>query len=474
MRWGTFGRRGALGWPVVAMLLVGGCRSSGSGGAAPGTPPLPTVSRQIPQIPDPVVLYRRMGLLAEDGETPFVGTLSFFAGPTRDSTTLMLTVALANRALQFQREDDRYRATYHVEFEIRRGTEVVRALRGRETVRVVAFRETERTDESVLYRELLNLAPGRYEVRLTVRDEASPRGSAVEATVGVPLLGEGAVSSPVAFYQATPREHLDSLPQVVATPRATAVYGRDSVFSIYLEGYGPEGSFPVSAVVTGQASRTVLWADSLALPWRGALFSGTFGIPVSRLGVGVLTLAVNRLGSPDTLRVPLFVAFGENLPVAEFGDMINYLRYFARPGRLEELRDAPPDERAARWAAFVTATDPTPETPEHEGLNAYFARIAQANARFREEGSVGWLTDRGRVFVALGSPDQVYQPTVGDIQQRNRTQIWEYQRHRLQLIFIDQNGFGRWRLATRSESEFEQVLARVLAHANVRDVTNAP
>ncbi|HEX7123614.1 MAG TPA: GWxTD domain-containing protein [Gemmatimonadaceae bacterium] len=474
MRWGTFGRTGALGWLVVAMLLVAGCRSSGTGGTPPGTPPQPAVSRQIPQIPDPVVLYRRMGLLAEDGETPFVGSLSFFAGPTRDSTTLMLTVALANRALQFRREDNHYRATYHVELAIRRGTEMVRQLRGRETVRVVSFRETERTDESVLYRELLKLAPGQYEFRLTVRDEASPRGSAVEATVGVPVLGDGAVSSPVVFYQATPREHLDSLPQVVATPRATAVFGRDSVFSVYVEGYGPEGSFPVSAVVTGQAARTALWADSLALPWRGGLFSGTFAIPVSRLGVGVLTLAVNRLGSPDTLRVPLFVAFGENLPVAEFGDMVNYLRYFAQPGRLAELRNAPPDERAARWAEFVRATDPAPETPEHEGLNAYFDRIAQANTRFREEGTPGWLTDRGRVFVALGSPDQVWQPTVGDLQQRNRTQIWEYRRHHLQLIFIDENGFGRWRMVQRSEGEFEHALMRVLAQANVRDVTNAP
>ena len=102
------------------------------------------------------------------------------------------------------------------------------------------------------------------------------------------------------------------------------------------------------------------------------------------------------------------------------------------------------------------------QTTEHEGLRDYFGRIAQANARFREEGMTGWLTDRGRVMVALGNPDQIYQPMVGDIGQRGRTQIWEYRRERLQLVFIDQTGFGRWRLSLSSEGEFESALRRVL------------
>lgn len=465
MRWRTV-RRGRTWGLLVIGVLAGGCRGSGPAtepaaqGPRPAAPP--ATSRQIPQIPDPITLYRRMGLLAEGGGTPFVGTLSFFAGPTADSTALMLTVALANRALQFQREGDRYKATYHIGLEVRQGTRLVRDLRSRETVRVIAFRETAREDESVLYRQFLTLPPGSYELRLTVRDEAVSRGSAVDATVGVPRFGAGSVSSPVPHYEVMPRERTDSMPRVVATPRATAVFGRDSLFNIYVEGYGPDGSFPVSAVVRGDGSHAVLWSDSIALPRRSTIFSGTFGIPIARLGVGVMTLAVSRLGSPDTISVPLFVAFGEELPVAPFGDMVNYLRYYASPGRIAELRNAAPDQRAAVWAKFVRETDPDAQTPQHEGLRDYFGRIAQANQRFREEGTAGWLTDRGRAFVALGTPDRIYQPTVGDIAVRGRTQIWEYTRHRVQLIFIDQTGFGRWQLALSSEGELEALIRRVL------------
>ena len=105
--------------------------------------------------------------------------------------------------------------------------------------------------------------------------------------------------------------------------------------------------------------------------------------------------------------------------------------------------------------------DPDPSTPEHEGLRDYFVRIEQANLRYREEGGPGWLSDRGKVFISLGDPDQIYEQGQGDIAQRGRVQIWEYAQYRTQLVFIDQSGFGRYRLTTTSEMEFESLVRRV-------------
>jgi GWxTD domain-containing protein len=158
----------------------------------------------------------------------------------------------------------------------------------------------------------------------------------------------------------------------------------------------------------------------------------------------------------------LFVSFGEDLPVATFTEMVSYLRYFGSATRLQTLRDAPPDARVAAWTAFLRETDPDPATPTNEALRDYFGRIAQANARFREEGGPGWMTDRGRVFVAFGAPDQFYEPNTTDLNQRGRAQIWDYRRYRLQVVFIDQTGFGRWRMTVGSEAEFEATMRREL------------
>lgn len=452
-------RRVALG---VALVFTGACASRPPGDPPPGRPPEPVASTgRVPRQPDAVSLYRRMGLLAEGGETPFVGSLSFFAGPS-DSTSIVLTASLANRALRFRAEGDRYRATYDVTVEVRAGTALVQDIRSREVVRVLAFRETTREDESVLFRQVITLAPGTYDLRLTVRDESAPRGSAVEATIGVPQFVAGTVSSPAPIYEARPREGLGVPPDILPTPRSTAVFGRDSVILIYAEGYGPGPEFPVRVIVRSDENNALLWADSLSLARRGDHFSATFAVPVARLGVGVMTLGINHPGSGDTITVPLFVAFGEDLPVATFPQMLDYLRYFVSPQRLQAMRDAQPDARAALWAAFLRDTDPVPQTPAHEGLRDYFGRIAQANARFREEGQAGWLTDRGRVLVALGQPDQIYEPNMADIGQRGRTLIWDYREHRLQVVFVDQSGFGRWRMTLSSEAEFESVVRRVV------------
>jgi GWxTD domain-containing protein len=162
------------------------------------------------------------------------------------------------------------------------------------------------------------------------------------------------------------------------------------------------------------------------------------------------------------VRTPVFVAFGDDLPVATFAEMVDYLRYYASIARLQALRGAAPEQRANAWAQFLRESDPNPGTPEHEGLREYFGRVAQANVQFREEGTIGWMTDRGRVFVTLGRPDQIFEPNVADLSQRGRTQIWDYREHRLQILFIDQTGFGRWRMTPTSELEFEGVMRRVL------------
>jgi GWxTD domain-containing protein len=407
-----------------------------------------------------------MGLLAEGGDTPFVGSVAFLAGRRPDSTVFLLTVSIPTRALTFVRESDRYRASYSATLTLTRSNESTRRFETHQIVRVTTFKETTRTDESVLYQQAVLTRPGLYDLSFSLRDDAGGKGSSIEATVNIPTVNTGSLSSPIPVYQATPRSSLDSLPRILPTPRATLTLGQDTVLPVYVEAYADGATLPVRAAVYSENASTAVWSDTTSLVRHGAVLSTIVNVPVSRLSVGALTLAVSSASSGDTAsatKSPLFVTFGEDLPVATFSEMVNYLRYFGSADELKKLRDAPPDARAATWAAFMRESDPDPATPVNEGLRDYFGRIAQANARFREEGGSGWLTDRGRVFVALGPPDQFYEPNTTDLNQRGRAQIWDYRRHRLQVVFIDQTGFGRWRMTVSSEAEFEAVVRRELS-----------
>jgi GWxTD domain-containing protein len=451
---------------ALVVLGVGFTTACGGGRRPPRSDPersLP-VRRNPPPLPDAVRVYRQMGLLAEGGETPFTGSVAFLAGASPDSTLMLLTVSLPSRGLTFVREGDRYRASYGVTFDLRSSGRPNRRVEGHQIVRVASFKETTRTDESIIFRQAVNVSPGTYDITLALRDDAGNKNGSVDATLGVPRLGAGGISTPVPFYEVQPRTTLDAIPRLIATPRSTVTFGQDSLAPVYVEAYGDAGeTFPVRVAVRGETGAAEYWSDSIALPKHGSLYSGVVNVPVSRIGIGVMMLAVERSDRRDSTKTPIFVTFGEDLPVATFTEMIEYLRYFGSPGRVAALRGASPDARATAWMEFLRETDPVPETPQHEGLRAYFGRIAIANARYREEGTTGWLTDRGRVFVSLGTPDQVFEPTTNNLSQQGRAQIWDYHRYRLQVVFIDQTGFGRWRMTMGSESEFESVVRRELA-----------
>ncbi len=167
----------------------------------------------------------------------------------------------------------------------------------------------------------------------------------------------------------------------------------------------------------------------------------------------------------------MFVSFGDDIPLLTYEEMLMQLRYFAAPDRIKTLRDASPEKRGTAWAEFLRSTDPVPGTPENEGLQSYFARVVQANSRFREEagGRTGWLSDRGKVYVALGEPDQMYEQTTNaplsnsSIANRGRLQYWEYTQYRVRFLFYDETGTGRWRITPGSEADFQSINARLLA-----------
>jgi GWxTD domain-containing protein len=415
-------------------------------------------SRGVASALDVSRVYREAGLIVETTPVPFIGTTDVFATETPDTTLVLVTLSLPNRALTFVHEGDHYRAAYDVIVDARRNGSSVRRTQGRQTVRVNSYRETSRGDESLIFQQYVRLAPDSYTLNLTVRDAESGKSTTHDAPTTVPRITRNGASSAVAVYEADPRPSRDTLPALVPNPRGSAVFGQDTAILIYVERYGGSG------LVHGEVRDvhgTPVWRDSLMLPTHDSLTSGIFALPIAEIGPGIATFVSWRGADSDTARARLVVSFAEGLAITSFDDMLSYLRYFATPDQLQSLRNAPLTDRGRIWISFLRSTDPDPATPENEALRDYFVRIEQANQRFRDDAGPGWLTDRGRVFITLGEPDQIYDQGQNDISQRGRIQIWEYTQYRAQLVFVDQSGFGRYRLTMTSELEFQSLTRRV-------------
>lgn len=64
------------------------------------------------------------------------------------------------------------------------------------------------------------------------------------------------------------------------------------------------------------------------------------------------------------------------------------------------------EEREQFIEAFWERRNPTPGTPENEYKEEYYRRIAYTNEHYAS-GIPGWKTDRGRIYITYGPPDEI-------------------------------------------------------------------
>jgi len=75
------------------------------------------------------------------------------------------------------------------------------------------------------------------------------------------------------------------------------------------------------------------------------------------------------------------------------------------------------EERDQFIEAFWQRRDPTPDTEENEYKEDHYARMAYANEHFAA-GIPGWKTDRGRIYIVFGKPDEIESHPAGGTYQR--------------------------------------------------------
>ncbi len=83
------------------------------------------------------------------------------------------------------------------------------------------------------------------------------------------------------------------------------------------------------------------------------------------------------------------------------------VRWIISPEELTAFKALSNDEeRDAFIEQFWQRRDPTPDTEENEFKEEHYRRIAYANEHFAA-GRAGWRTDRGRIYIVFGPPDEI-------------------------------------------------------------------
>ncbi len=112
------------------------------------------------------------------------------------------------------------------------------------------------------------------------------------------------------------------------------------------------------------------------------------------------------------------------------------------------------EERERFIEQFWLRRDPTPGTVENEFKEEHYRRIAYANEHFASS-VPGWKTDRGRIYIIYGPPDEIESHPAGGAS-TYASQQWRYRLisgvgTNVVVEFVDRTGKGEYRM-TRDPS----------------------
>ncbi|MCF8260848.1 MAG: GWxTD domain-containing protein [Melioribacteraceae bacterium] len=138
--------------------------------------------------------------------------------------------------------------------------------------------------------------------------------------------------------------------------------------------------------------------------------------------------------------------------VDECDEMFNYVKYIAAPSEKDQFEklDSLASKREFLYN-FWKVRDPNPITPVNELKDDYMQRVNYANLNFRTMQRAGYKTDRGRIYLLYGEPDQrdMY-PNESD---KKPYEEWFYDSIESGVFFIfgDVSGFGDYELLTSNK-----------------------
>ncbi len=131
-------------------------------------------------------------------------------------------------------------------------------------------------------------------------------------------------------------------------------------------------------------------------------------------------------------------------------DQLDQLRYVATQNEWRVLSRVPKEKYADAIESFWQANDPTLGTIRNENREYFYQRVLKADELFTiHKRLTGWKSDRGRIYIKFGEPDQIVNDTfpIG----RPPSISWHYFRLNRVFVFTDERGFGQYRLRNKDD-----------------------
>ncbi|MCU7492003.1 MAG: GWxTD domain-containing protein [Bacteroidota bacterium] len=399
------------------------------------------------------------GQISREGSPKFYFDAYNYRGTQPGKTRMDLYVEVPYNGIQFVKSQQGFTADYNITASIYTDDSKDKMITEKswgESVNAGDFDATTSKDNFNLSLKSFDLPPANYFLRVEVEDRDSKKSTALESMFTVKNLDAPLAVSDVLLIQ----KIMEINGQKKMIPNISRnVASRKEGLMMYYEVYSDTArkvdiNYSVAESKPGKEDKDekdakVLYTQKDTRDAARGTTPVNFSLQNAELSLGQYDLIVQLQDESSNAKAETrkrFVSRWIGMPTAinDLDKAVDEMVYIASESDLKKIKDAPTkEEKQKNFLAFWKSKDPSPSTEQNEVFEEYYRRIAYANEHFKNY-MEGWRTDMGMVFITLGPPSNIERyPFEYD---SKPYEIWDYYDINKRFVFVDQTGFGDYRL----------------------------
>ncbi len=383
---------------------------------------------------------------------------TFRSEASEEVVSLEIYYKIFNDGLQYIKQEDRFVADYEFNVVIL-GTDnnQVTGYSRERKHEVNTYKDTKSGTSFLVNQIELQVPQGKFKVVCKLIDKISGKVSSGERDLHVGELFRNEIDmSAIEFILATndttaARSAFDKGEKRIVPAVSRSLSGESGHLSFYVELYNQETT-PAEATIVYKVrfneSKTV-YTDELAVVLDKPVIRLIKAIPTDDLRSGsydvLLELKDDHNRSIAQRKERFEVEWSLTAMIKhDFETAVDQLRYIASKEETEMLKKTEVGLRSEAFEEFWRGHDKYPETPENETRELYYSRVRHADKYFSVVNQPGWRTDRGRIYIIFGEPDNVerYPFELESVPY----QIWYYFKLSRTFVFEDTHHTGDYYL----------------------------
>ncbi|MFA4839607.1 MAG: GWxTD domain-containing protein [Candidatus Neomarinimicrobiota bacterium] len=400
-----------------------------------------TIQTILAQEPEPGMNFK-----PDEPDAPlFYYDVIEYPSVNRDSINIEIIIKAPFDGFQFVKNDTGFTANYEVSVLLLDENEIQAASKiWKQNIHTQKFKETNSQEHFDVSKINFRVAPNKFFLTLGILDMDTRKSGYRKKTMDYKEF----YAKPVVLSKINIIEKVvqgidgiaEEIPSVIGS---ISDDNPDFLVSFSVLSGGGEGT--IRYIIYDQKNKVVT-EGNFDREFQQGLTQEKLTIPKEKLTFNRYRLEVIvKIGNNETKGERLFQLrwLGMSNLIDNLDQAIDQLKYIASSSQIRAMKKAKQEAKKDLFVEFWNKRDPTPNTPDNELMNEYYKRVRYTIEHY--SGFMpGWKTDMGMIFILFGPPNDIERHPF-EIQTKPY-EIWYYYEINRSFVFVDESGFGEYRL----------------------------